>query len=91
MRLTPATLPACQVYYIYRRPFYCQSTFPTIFGSFPIIRVIMLREGITMLHAHQAFSTLGLEALLHARTMGYKVRAPDTTCPAVHDQPRHMC
>jgi hypothetical protein len=38
-----------------------------------MLRVIMLRERATIVHAHQAFSTLGLEACFHAKTMGYKV------------------
>ncbi|GBG71325.1 hypothetical protein CBR_g8747 [Chara braunii] len=62
-----------KVYYLPRLAFYLQSVFPTFYGTFPLLRVIMLRERITLLHAHQAFSCLGLEALLQARTMGYKV------------------
>ncbi len=62
------------MYYLYRRPMYLQSTAPTVLGSLRMLRVILLRERATLVHAHQAFSTLGLEACLHARTMGYKVR-----------------
>ena len=32
----------------------------------------MLREKITLVHAHQTFSVMGHEAIFHARTMGYK-------------------
>src|SRR5687767_833457 len=63
-----------QVYYIPRLPFYAQSTLPTFVGAMRLLRSILIRERITVVHAHQAFSTLGLEALLQARTMGYKVR-----------------
>ena len=63
-----------QVYYLYRIPVYLQTTFPTLFGSMHMLRLICIREGITLVHAHQAFSTMGLEACLSARTMGYKVR-----------------
>ena len=62
-----------QVYYLYRQPMYLQSTFPTLFGNMHVLRLICLRERITMLHAHQAFSTLGLEACLTGRVMGHKV------------------
>ncbi|CAM6104774.1 unnamed protein product [Calypogeia fissa] len=62
-----------KVYYIPWLPFYLQTTFPTLFGTFPIFRTIFLRERITVVHGHQAFSTLCHEALMHARTMGYKV------------------
>lgn len=34
---------------------------------------VLLRERITLVHAHQAFSAIAHEAILHARTMGYKV------------------
>ncbi|GJN32638.1 hypothetical protein PR202_gb21154 [Eleusine coracana subsp. coracana] len=50
-----------------------QNTLPTLFLTFPIIRTILIREKISVVHGHQAFSTLCHEALMHARTMGYKV------------------
>ena len=62
-----------KVYYVPRLAFLMQNTLPTIYGTFPIIRNILIREEITVVHGHQAFSTLCHEALLHARTMGYKV------------------
>ncbi|GAB4850721.1 hypothetical protein Ancab_030021 [Ancistrocladus abbreviatus] len=62
-----------KVYYVPWKPFFMQCTFPTFCGSFPIIRTILIREKISLVHGHQAFSTLCHEALMHARTMGYKV------------------
>ncbi|KAJ7513601.1 hypothetical protein O6H91_23G006000 [Diphasiastrum complanatum] len=62
-----------KVYYIPWLPFFMQNTLPTFYGTFPLIRNILIREGITIVHGHQAFSTLCHEALLHARTMGNKV------------------
>lgn len=62
-----------QVYYLYRRPMHAQSTMPTFVGAFRLLRLICLRESINLVHCHQAFSSLGGEALLQARTMGYKV------------------
>ncbi|OIW03915.1 hypothetical protein TanjilG_30191 [Lupinus angustifolius] len=62
-----------KVYYVPWRPFIMQNTFPTIYGLLPIMRTILIRERITIVHGHQAFSTLCHEALMHARTMGYKV------------------
>ncbi|KAK3224134.1 hypothetical protein Dsin_011159 [Dipteronia sinensis] len=61
-----------KVYYIPWRPFLMQNTFPTFYGTLPIIRTILSREKISLVHGHQAFSTLCHEALMHARTMGYK-------------------
>ncbi|XP_028798712.1 phosphatidylinositol N-acetylglucosaminyltransferase subunit A isoform X1 [Neltuma alba] len=62
-----------KVYYVPWRPFFMQNTLPTMYGLLPIIRTILIRERITMVHGHQAFSTFCHEALVHARTMGYKV------------------
>ncbi|KAE9600592.1 hypothetical protein Lal_00046226 [Lupinus albus] len=62
-----------KVYYVPWRPFIMQNTFPTVYGLLPIMRTILIRERITIVHGHQAFSTLCHEALVHARTMGYKV------------------
>ncbi|KAL6200785.1 hypothetical protein ACLB2K_030566 [Fragaria x ananassa] len=62
-----------KVYYVPWRPFLMQNTFPTFYGTLPIVRTILIRENISLVHGHQAFSTLCHEALMHARTMGYKV------------------
>ncbi|CAD7695753.1 unnamed protein product [Ostreobium quekettii] len=62
-----------KVYYAPRVPIYCQSTFPNIFGGFQLLRNIIIRERINLVHCHQAFSSLGLHAILQARTMGMKV------------------
>nr|XP_025673444.1 phosphatidylinositol N-acetylglucosaminyltransferase subunit A isoform X2 [Arachis hypogaea] len=62
-----------KVYYVPWRPFVMQNSFPTLFPSLPIIRTILIRERITIVHGHQAFSTLCHEALMHSRTMGYRV------------------
>lgn len=62
-----------KVYYVPWRPFIMQNTLPTIYGTLPIVRTILIRENISIVHGHQAFSTLCHEALMHARTMEYKV------------------
>lgn len=62
-----------KVYYVPWTTMYMQSTFPTLYANFPIVRTILIRERISMVHGHQAFSTLSHETLMHARTMGYKV------------------
>lgn len=62
-----------KVYYVPWKTMYMQNTFPTIYGNFPIVRTILIRERISMVHGHQSFSTLCHEALMHARTMGFKV------------------
>ncbi|MQL96292.1 hypothetical protein Taro_028962 [Colocasia esculenta] len=62
-----------KVYYIPWRPFLMQNTLPTFYLTLPIMRTILIRERISVVHGHQAFSTLCHEALMHSRTMGYKV------------------
>ncbi|CAL9159219.1 unnamed protein product [Musa hybrid cultivar] len=62
-----------KVYYVPWRPFLMQNTLPTFYGTLPITRTILVREKISIVHGHQAFSTLCHEALMHARTMGYKI------------------
>ncbi|KAL6525545.1 hypothetical protein OROHE_015852 [Orobanche hederae] len=62
-----------KVYYVPWKPFLMQNTLPTFYGTIPIVRTILIRERISLVHGHQAFSTLCHEALMHARTMGYKV------------------
>lgn len=62
-----------KVYYVPWKTMFMQSTFPTLYGNFPIVRTVLIRERISIVHGHQAFSTLCHEALMHARTMGYTV------------------
>ena len=47
--------------------------FPTLCVSFPLVRNILIRERINLLHGHQSSSSLTHECILYARTMGYKV------------------
>ena len=49
-----------------------EATLPTIFSFFPVFRNIILRERISIVHAHASLSSLGHEAILHAKTMGLK-------------------
>ena len=58
-----------------------QATPPTIFGGFALLRAVLLRERISLVHAHGAFSAIAHEAIIHARTMGYKVAFP---CSQLH-------
>lgn len=61
-----------KVYYLPFKPFYNQCILPTIFTTFPLLRNIFIREDITIVHGHSAFSTLAHEAMFHARTLGLK-------------------
>eukprot|EP00434_Breviolum_minutum_P016559 symbB.v1.2.014599.t1/scaffold1071.1/size202461/12 len=60
-----------KVYYLPFLPFHDNCTFPTFLSFFPLIRKVLLRERVDIVHGHQATSNLAHECLLHARTMGY--------------------
>lgn len=60
---------------VYHVPFlviYRESTFPTVFSFFPVFRNIVLRERIQIVHGHASLSSICLESILHARTMGLR-------------------
>ncbi|UZJ56844.1 hypothetical protein CBS101457_006164 [Exobasidium rhododendri] len=61
-----------KVYYVPYQVIARQDTLPQFFGLLPMIRFIFIRESINMVHSHQALSAMGLEAIMHARTMGIK-------------------
>lgn len=59
-----------KVYYLSVPKMYNGSTWPTFFSTLPALLRIFRREQVELVHAHQAFSTLAHEALLHARSLG---------------------
>ncbi|VDH90319.1 phosphatidylinositol glycan, class A [Mytilus galloprovincialis] len=61
-----------KVYYLPFPAFYNQCILPTIYITFPLVRNILIKEQITIVHGHSAFSTLAHETMFHARTMGLK-------------------
>ena len=61
-----------KVYHLPRVDMYQSCTFPTLFGSFRVFRVVCLRERITLVHGHGNFSTLAHESVMHAGTLGLK-------------------
>lgn len=61
-----------KVYYVPLLVIYNQCTLPTLFLTFPIIRNILIREGITIVHGHSAFSALAHEAMFHGKSLGHR-------------------
>jgi len=59
-----------KVYYAPRVAVFGGTTLPGVAGLAPLLRCIVLRERISLVHGHTAFSALANEALLHARTLG---------------------
>lgn len=50
------------------------ATLPNLFCCLPLIRNILIRERIEIFHAHQAMSSLGLESVMHAKTLHVGIR-----------------
>ncbi|PWN46310.1 UDP-Glycosyltransferase/glycogen phosphorylase [Ceraceosorus guamensis] len=60
---------------VYHIPFQViarQDTLPQFFALFPVLRSILLRERIDIVHGHQALSSMAHEGILHARTLGVR-------------------
>lgn len=60
---------------VYHVPFFVlhrETSFPSIFSTFPIVRNILLREQVDIVHSHGSVSTFAHQAILHANTMGIK-------------------
>ncbi|CDI78905.1 phosphatidylinositolglycan class A protein, putative [Eimeria praecox] len=62
-----------KVYYLPITCFHDRSTLVTFFATLPLIRTILIRERVDIVHGHQTTSTLAHESMLHARHLGYRV------------------
>ncbi|CAH1159146.1 unnamed protein product [Phyllotreta striolata] len=61
-----------KVYYLPIKVFYNQSILPTMVSNIPLIRYILLRERIDIIHGHSAFSSLAHETVLIGNLLGKK-------------------
>lgn len=59
-----------KVYYVPYAVVARQDSLPNFFCLVPLFRSIVIRERVSIVHAHQALSSMGLESLLHAACMG---------------------
>lgn len=59
-----------KVYYLPIKPFYNQCVLPSMVSSLPLIRYVLVREQITIIHGHSAFSTLAHETMMIGRLLG---------------------
>ena len=66
-----------KVYYMPFLVMHRSVTFPTVFSFFPILRQILIREQIDIVHGHGSLSNLCNEAILHGRTMGLRTVLTD--------------
>lgn len=49
---------------------YCESCLPTLFCPSRLIRNVLIRERVQIVHSHGAFSSLALETIVHAACLG---------------------
>ncbi|GLH02894.1 uncharacterized protein GBIM_08842 [Gryllus bimaculatus] len=61
-----------KVFYLPLYVMYNQCILPTMMCSIPLLRYIFIRERISIVHGHSAFSALAHEAMLVGRLMGLK-------------------
>ncbi|KAN0064660.1 Phosphatidylinositol N-acetylglucosaminyltransferase GPI3 subunit [Thecaphora frezii] len=61
-----------KVYYVPYGVIARQDTLPNFFSLFPMLRSILVRERVEIVHGHQALSSMAHEGILHARTLGLK-------------------
>lgn len=47
-----------------------EDALPTFTATFPLLRWILIREGIEIIHSHQATSTMANEAITYAAELG---------------------
>ena len=60
-----------KVFYLPVRTFHENNTFPMVFSYFRMVRAIICREGIGIVHGHQVTSTMMHECLLNFRQTTY--------------------
>lgn len=63
-----------KVYYLPIRTFYNQCILPTMMCNIPMLRYILIREHIDIVHGHSAFSALAHEAMFVGKLLGLRVR-----------------
>ncbi|WFD26507.1 phosphatidylinositol N-acetylglucosaminyltransferase [Malassezia nana] len=61
-----------KVYYVSYGVLVRQDTLPNYFALMPVLRSILVRERIELVHAHQALSSMAHEGLFHAKCLGIK-------------------
>lgn len=63
-----------KVYYLPVAPVVDNVTYPTFVGHLPLMRAVLVRERVQVVHGHQATSTLMHECLLHAKALDRGLR-----------------
>lgn len=61
-----------KVYYLPLQVVARQDTLPNFFALLPLLRTILFRENIELVHAHQALSSMAHEGIFHAKALGLR-------------------
>ncbi|CAD6953223.1 unnamed protein product, partial [Tilletia laevis] len=61
-----------KVYYVPYEVLARQDTLPNFFSLLPLLRQILIRERIELVHGHQALSSMAHEGILYARSLGIR-------------------
>lgn len=61
-----------KVYYVPDLPVFRQGTPALVFSIFPIVRQILIREKIDIVHGHGSYSAFCHEGIMHGNSMGLK-------------------
>eukprot|EP00977_Amphora_coffeiformis_P023366 scaffold13126_cov175-Amphora_coffeaeformis.AAC.5 len=74
-----------KVYYCPIVPMTDEDALPTFTATFPLLRWILIREQIEIVHAHQATSTLANESIVYAGILGLATVYTDHSLFSLHD------
>jgi phosphatidylinositol glycan class A protein len=61
-----------RVYYLPFPPFAQENALPALYVSLPLVREVLVRERVDIVHGHQATSSMMHEALMHAKVLGLR-------------------
>lgn len=69
-----------KVYYLPIHTFYNQCILPTMMCNIPLLRYILIREQIDIVHGHSAFSALAHEVMFVGKLLGLSVSKNQIKC-----------
>ncbi len=74
-----------KVYYLPMWIMHDGCSMPSFYTMFPLLRQILIRENIDIVHGHQASSAMIHQCLMHANVMGYRTVYTDHSLFAFND------
>ncbi len=77
-----------KTYYVPNWLTVASSAYPGYLQFYPLLRQILIREHVDIIHAHSATSPMSEEALVFGKTMGYKIVYTDHSLYGLNDTAR---